>query len=383
MSAAKKFPGSIEKRGKSYRVQLSVAGKRHRLSIKTPSRSVAEAFARKTYNELLHQNGRRLAGLPDMVKMSDMIDRFEREELPKLTVGTQETYTDSLKPIRHYFTKIISDPMADTIQPEHIADYLHWRSTNRSIGLGKTDRGVLKPRSVNRDRAVLHVMFEDAEKLGRVPRNPVRKVDKWKVDEFEPIILTSDEYEALLTACSSPMLKMFVLLLGETGCRCESEALWLNWGDIDFTAGFITVVSGRDKHRTKSGESRQVPMTPRLITALKEHFAAYRFASQSKFVLHHPATKRHHKQAGRIGTLRQGFKNAAKRAKLSTQFRQHDLRHRRVTTWLSAGKSPALVQRAMGHSDIKTTLGYYRFLPEDLRSLVEDAPVVRQQAAGA
>lgn len=66
------------------------------------------------------------------------------------------------------------------------------------------------------------------------------------------------------------------------------------------------------------------------------------------------------------------------RANLPTGFRQHDLRHRRVTTWLAQGKSPALVQQAMGHSDVKTTMGYYRFLPEHLRSLVDEvsaAPV--------
>ena len=55
-------------------------------------------------------------------------------------------------------------------------------------------------------------------------------------------------------------------------------------------------------------------------------------------------------------------------------FRQHDLRHRRVTTWLADQKSPAHVQEAMGHSDIHTTMGYSHLAKEHLRSLV-DGPV--------
>lgn len=51
------------------------------------------------------------------------------------------------------------------------------------------------------------------------------------------------------------MLSMYVLTLGETGVRCDSECLWLRWEDLDFDRGFIHVVSGRDGHRTKAGKS--------------------------------------------------------------------------------------------------------------------------------
>lgn len=38
------------------------------------------------------------------------------------------------------------------------------------------------------------------------------------------------------------MLKIYVLLLGETDGRCDSEVLWLRWEDLD--DGFIEIVSG-------------------------------------------------------------------------------------------------------------------------------------------
>src|SRR5581483_2367954 len=53
----------------------------------------------------------------------------------------------------------------------------------------------------------------------------------------------------------------------------------------------------------------------------------------------------------------------------SAPFRQHDLRHRRVTVWLAEEKSAALVQEAMGHSDLRTTLGYSHLARTHLKAL--------------
>jgi len=53
-------------------------------------------------------------------------------------------------------------------------------------------------------------------------------------------------------------------------------------------------------------------------------------------------------------------------------------RRSRVTTWLEEGKPVHLVQRAMGHASIKTTLGYYRFVKDHLRQLV-DPPISVEQ----
>ena len=62
------------------------------------------------------------------------------------------------------------------------------------------------------------------------------------------------------------MLSLFSLVLGETGMRCEWRALRCSrWEDVDLENGFVQVVSGRDQHRTKSGKSRDVPLSSRLL----------------------------------------------------------------------------------------------------------------------
>ena len=173
------------------------------------------------------------------------------------------------------------------------------------------------------------------------------------------------------------MLHLYALVLGEAGTRAYSEALHLQWEDVDLEEGFLWLSSGRDGHRLKSGKGRLTPMTPRLRQAMREHFAEYRFqvydGQRSPWVFHHSQSRVPIYHAGdRLEALRNSFDKAVKRAGLPKGFRRHDLRHRRVTTWLAAGKSAVKVKGAMGHSDLKTTMGYSHLNKEDLRSLVDD-----------
>ena len=174
------------------------------------------------------------------------------------------------------------------------------------------------------------------------------------------------------------MLAHYVLTIGDTGVRCESEGLYIKWDDVDLEGGFIRIWTGREGHRTKGGKGRWVPMTRRLLTAMKAHFTRYRFTNYdgkpSPWVFHHTRNRRHYNAGDRIKSFYDSFKATAARAKLPKEFRQHDLGHRRATSWLAEGQSPALVQKALGHADIRTTLGYMHLVREHLRVLVEPNP---------
>jgi integrase len=115
------------------------------------------------------------------------------------------------------------------------------------------------------------------------------------------------------------MLALYVLLLGETGMRCESEALHLTWADVRLDDGFVWVPQ-RDGHRTKGGKGRWTPMTPQLATAMRSHFARYRFVKYKvvsvPWIFHHDHTSRTYEAGQRIGSLRGSFHRAARLAKL-------------------------------------------------------------------
>ena len=234
----------------------------------------------------------------------------------------------------------------------------------------------VKARTLAKDRAVLHAVFTFAETLEVVQGNPVRTVPPPKGDARQPVIINDQQLETLLAACEEPMLRLFVLFLAETGARCESEALFVRFEDIDIASRFVTIASGRDGHRTKSGRSRAVPLTSRLREDLRDHMATYRMRSyrggkRSEWVFHHPTTRRTAIAGERIKSLRAAFAGAVKRTGLPGDLNQHDLRHRRVTTSLAAGQSPVLVQKAMGHSDLQTTMRYTHLVADDLLALVD------------
>jgi integrase len=367
------YPGSIEKRGDSYRVRLCVAGQRYRKTLHSVSRAEAEQFARERYQVLRGRALREKRGLPGTVRVSGLLDRYEQEKLPQLRAASRVSYANSLRPIRMFFVEVLGDPSIDKIIADDIQRYIGWRRTRDPHGENR--ERPLSARSLEKEWSILHLVFERARRGGLIGTNPVLPEDKPEPIRREPVLPSSDEYEALLAACGerSNRLYLYTLVLGETGARCESEALWLRWEDVDLEKGFVRVRSGY-RHHTKSGKSRYVPMTRRLREAMREHFARYRLIThdgeRSPWIFHHVRRNRGARAGDRVECFRRPFMKAAKDAGLPEGFRTHDLRHLRVTSWMRK-HSPALIQQAVGHADIKTTLDYYSHIePEDLKVLV-------------
>ena len=226
---------------------------------------------------------------------------------------------------------------------------------------------------MNKDLATLHLLFEYGVDVELLESNPVRKKHRLNEEEFEPVILTLDQYEALLTQCEDdPMLWLYVLTLGETAMRSTSEASWLRFEDVDLKTQFIRVGEART---TKTKRKRQVIMTDRLLGAMDEHLQRYRLMTydgeRSPWLFHHLVTARHHQAGDRVTSFYDGFKRRAERAKLPPELRQHDLRHSKITWLLTEGKPIQTVQGLAGHSTVKMTERYYRYLHEHQRILVE------------
>ena len=387
--AAKKHPGTFENRGEYQRLILYCGGIRHTFRLDTFDKKASEKFAREKLRELQKQLDRTKIGMAGVTKFSALLATFRRDELPTLAAGTQRSYKDSLGPVETFFTTELRDPSLDKIGTKEIKAFLAWRRNQRRVGKHqKASDEPVSNRTLQKDRAVLHRLFDYADRMELREGNPVSRVEQPKADPRTPVLLSDDQFESLLKECEGhPALWLYVLALGETGGRCVSEVLHLRFEDVDLAEGFIEIRSGEDGHRTKSGKSRFVPMTPRLLAAMKDHFARYRFASYegkpSPWVFHHDLSRRWHVAGARVKSFRSSFDRAAKAAGIPDTFHRHDLRHRRVTTWLAAGRDVVHVKEAMGHSDLRTTMGYTHLSREHLRSLVapDTQPQVRERQA--
>ena len=374
-SRAKRHPGTFEDIGANYRrLILYVGGKRHTFKLETRDAKACEKFAREKLRELQKQVDRRRLGMGD-TRFSELLALYRRDVLPTKSAGTQRSYLDSLGLFAEYFVDVLNDPTLDAIAARHVDGYLTWRRNQRRAGKHqKATTAPISNRTLAKDRAVLFRLFTVADRLELCSGNPVARTEAPKADPRSPVLLTDEQYEKLLAECAhSPQLWLYALALGETGGRCLSEVLHLKWEDVDLADGFIEIRSGDDGHRTKSGKSRFVPMTARLLAAMKDHAARCRLVTyegkRTPWVFHHERARRGCVAGERVKSMRSAFDTAQKAAGIPDTFHRHDLRHRRVTSWLAAGANPVHVREAMGHSDLRTTMGYTHMSKEHLRGL--------------
>jgi len=136
---------------------------------------------------------------------------------------------------------------------------------------------------------------------------------------------------------------MLVELLYGCGLRV-SEAIGLKREQINFDEGLLTVREGKgkkDRHVTLP-----VSIRPKLKAYLDSRF------DESPYVFNTRSDHLHVKSAQII------VEEASKKAGIEKNVTPHTLRHSYATHLLEAGTDIRIIQRLLGHSDIKTTQIY-------------------------
>lgn len=376
-----KGTGTLQSRANgSLRVRVKVHGRTRSLTFDPGTRMAkmkqeAADLERELREEIQSRRARRM-------RISALLKEFKTLGLAGLTSRTVAAYRDSLKAIRLYFVDghrdghlaahIERDPWVHDVDEAEVMRFMAWRSKHRFDGKGSPRAGAVAPRTVNKDRAVLHKLLEIGRTLhARKGDNPAGQVDRYKEPDFLPTILSPAQIDNLLEACRKsrqPMLYPFAVVLADSGVRSEKEALYLTWASVDLQNRCLKIMGKGEKVRV-------VPMSRRLSQVLTDHVARYGKVTykgqRSRWVFHHTVTRRHHRAGERIKSMRESFKNAARRAGLNEELRQHDMRHSAATNWLAAGASQKKVQDILGHTNPKMTDRYTHLIAEHLRDVVD------------
>lgn len=205
----------------------------------------------------------------------------------------------------------------------------------------------VKPASVNRELALLKVMYSKAEEWGYVSDTPTRKVKKLKGETLgRTRYLTNQEMERLLSKCD-PGLREIVLVLIHTGMR-KGEFQRMQWGHLDFDTSVIFVPI------SKNGKSRYIPMN----YVVKQILLRRRIVGQQK--AHYVFGDKDN--ATGIYNFRKKFETARKAAGLE-DLRIHDLRHTFASHLVMKGVDLSTVQALLGHSDQRITERYSHLSP--------------------
>jgi site-specific recombinase XerD len=173
---------------------------------------------------------------------------------------------------------------------------------------------------------------------------PVAMIPFGKKPRRLPTVLGVDEVDALLSCTPNLKHRTFFMTLYAAGLRL-SEAAWLQPADIDSHRMQLRVARG------KGNKQRLVPLSPRLLSALRTYWKKYR---PSVFLFPGKTADRPYAST----SIQKAIKRAAHKAKIKKTVTPHVLRHSYATGLLEAGVDILTISRLLGHASFTTTMVY-------------------------
>lgn len=304
----------------------------------------------------------RINGNSTCVFFSDLIQRFEREELI-MRPATAASYRSNLKRLGEKWGKSRLDWMTiNTIEIER------WLCSLKMAASPTLD---LAHKTKHNVKALLHVMFERAMQWNylTIGRNPIelirlkgfarkkRRIPTISWEQFSTLI-ADEELE--------PHVMVMIVMAMYTGMRA-SEFLALRWEDIDFAANRIYIrrsFVGKNQGDTKTPESEgEVPMHPfvkghlEIWKGMRHIIGGWVFGSAlTERPFHADSLRKDHLQPAckrqglpEIGwhSFRHSFRANMAAMDIPLDQQQEMMRHAQISTTLEYGKhSPQRFERA-------------------------------------
>ena len=177
-------------------------------------------------------------------------------------------------------------------------------------------------------------------------QNPCDKVIKIKTDTIRDLPFTKVEEEKLYQNCDNPRDKALMELLFATGCRA-GEIVTANINQLDFSTKQLTVIGKGNKKRTVCVSDKALYYLDRYLKTRTDNNSAL-------FV-----DKRRIAKRLTVSGVENILKKIAKTANVENCY-PHRVRATFATRLIDSGLDIHKVSKLMGHTDISTTMIYYR-----------------------
>lgn len=266
-------------------------------------------------------------------------------------------YQDHLmfKAMAAFFPKYVPE-----IAPIDLTDYLKDMRAKRIKRDGKLVP--LRPATLNKHTQFLRRLLSHAEALGVTVQR-----FRWKAflvieAEQKTSYLTIPEEHATLVDIDDYIRPLFLFSV-LSGIR-QGNAIDLRWDQVDMEA---RVIRFQAKSRRPGGKAYIVPLTSQIEGLLEGEWGNHH---DSVFTFRARRTSRWGYEKG----YRYPLTKALVRAyweKLDLDKRWHDLRHTFGTRLYQETKDIHLVQRAMNHADVNTTMRYVHTDLSDIQQAME------------
>lgn len=278
-------------------------------------------------------------------------------------------HRDHLRPqtvraYRYELARAAADPcFARDLDALSLADLEQWIA-----------RDAAGPSTIGRRAATFRRYFAWALRHDLCARNPMSGYAPRKVRRRLPRPIHDQREQQLLDTSMSvapPPYRLILTILRETGMRV-GEVLALRRGDV-------TLDPGREALRVrepKNGTERVVVLgptaTPRTLRALRTHCKTTPAGASYDILFRSPRGT-----AVSYDAVHYQWAQVCERAGLVDEhghprYTLHQLRHTRGSELLAQGQRMEIVQRVLGHRDIRSTLGYAELAEAQVRAALED-----------
>lgn len=347
-------------------------GRRFLGSTKRTNRREAEAVERAE-RERAKQEAAKARTATSSLQLDDVAGRYWTE-IGQHHAGAGNTWRDIARLVDYFgATKLISE-----ITDDDVARLVAWRRGHRVVRSKKrkaVDCPMISNATVNRSTIEpLKKLFTRAKVWGaKFEREPKWKDHFLKEPQERVRELMGDEADRL-DAETRDDYEPFFAFARASGLRLR-ECL-LRWPEVNWGTGQVDKLG-------KGGKRVTAPITPTvraILWPLKGHHPEFVFT----YVAQRTRGKRVAGQ--RYPITYSGAKIVWRRLRAKagvSGFRFHDLRHDLATKLLRETGNLKLVQRALNHSDLKTTLRYAHVLDTEVAAALEGVNQSRTKSRSA
>ncbi len=260
--------------------------------------------------------------------------------------STHERYMRSVKVLLRFFG---GQPL-DTISAAAVEHFKIRRSRERRKYA--KDGRLVTPAALNRDLAVLRILFNLAIRSNKARRNPMLGVKMLPEENLRMRVLSLEEQAAYLSAASQPLRDVATLIL-ETGMR-PGEVSHLRKENINLELAFLRIPAGKTQFAR-----RTIPLTHRAREVISRRIGVA--SSEWLFPSRHDASRP-------LNWLRKAHIGALRNARIDLAARLYDLRHIALTRMAMAGMDLPTLRELAGHASIQMTMRYVHPTPEHKRN---------------
>jgi len=247
-----------------------------------------------------------------------------------------DTYIGKTKEMIKYFDK----PMEE-VTVEELRNFLYEHLLNERK---------LADRTINYYNSIIRFVYEvTLDKLINKKQIPMRKMKK---NVYR--VLTREQLSTFFNVCDNFKFRTIFMLAYGSGLRI-GEIANLRMEDIDSKKMRIFVREG------KGNKERYTILSKQSLEMLRIYWSKYRQNKEGEKIFLSESG-----EAITVGVMRDHFRKYRRKAKLNEKITMHTLRHCFATNLIENGATLIQVKELMGHSNIRSTMGYVHVANIDL-----------------